>query len=148
MAAVNMLEHSVHLNAQPGWIKPELHLKQGTNSMRIRLLVPTPRLVTIAANGIPSDYIYKPCVIKGTRPDGGEIFSISSLTVENRRMCARIYEQAVQNMAAIEGSYKCTLTVVNTGNTVDRNNYMNYDILTVLPFIVVVEPRAADNTNQ
>ena len=147
MAAANMLEHSVHLEAQPGWIKPELHLKQGTNSMRIRLLVPTPKLVTISANGIPTDYIYKPCVIKGTRPDGREIFSISSLTVENRRMCARIYEQTVRDMAAIEGSYKCTLTVVNTGETVDRNNYMNYDILTVLPFTVVVEPRAS-NTSQ
>ena len=82
---------------------------------------------------------------QGSRPDGAEIFSISSLTVENRRMCARIYEQTVQSMAAIQGSYKCTLTVVNTGNTVDRNNYMNYDILTVLPFIVVVEPRATTN---
>ena len=146
MGAGNMLERSVHLEVQPGGIKPELHLKQGTTSMRIRLLVPTPSIAA-PTGGIPSDYIYKPCVIRGTRPDGEAIFCTSSLTVENRRMCARIYEQNVRIMAAVEGSYKCTLTIVDTRDTVRRENYMNYNFLTVLPFTVVVEPRA-ENTKQ
>ncbi len=137
MAVSNMLERTVHLDPQPGGILPELHLKKGTKSMRIRLLVRPGTVIT--------EYILKPCVIKATLPDGAELFAASSCLLENRRICARIYEQTVAQMTSTAGKYKCTLTIVNTEDAVNRNNYMNYDILTVLPFTVVIHERARGN---
>ena len=136
MAIGNMMERSVFLEPQPGSVIPELHLKQRSKALRIRLLVPYAGLIT--------DYIYKPCVIKATLPDRSAFFAVSGCTQENRRICARIYETDIAKMTAVPGRYKCTLTIVNTDAAVTRDNYMNYDILTVLPFTVIVEKRAGE----
>ena len=136
MAIGNMMERSVFLEPQPGGILPELRLKHRTKALRIRLLVPYADVIT--------DYIYKPCVIRATLPDQSAFFAISGCTQENRRICARLYESDIAKMTAWPGKYKCTLTIVNTANAVTRDNYMNYDILTVLPFTVIVEKRAGE----
>ncbi len=136
MASDNMLVMTVHLDPQPGGIKPELHLKQKTKSMRVRLMV--------ATDGVLSDSIFKPCIIRATLPDGSEFFASSSCNFENRRISITLYSNQVSRMTAAAGRFKCTLTIVNTDERVTRDNYMNYDFMTVLPFIVVVHERAKE----
>ena len=134
MASDNMLVMAVHLDPQPGGIKPELHLKQGTKSMRVRLLV--------NPGGVLTDYIYKPCFIRATLPDGTEFFTTSSCNFENRRISITLHSNQVSRMTAVHGRYKCTLTIVNTEDRVTRDNCMDYDFMTVLPFTVEVHERA------
>ena len=136
MSAGNMLEMTVHLDPQPGGVLPELHLKKGARSMRIYLKV--------APSGVITDYIYKPAIVKATLPDGTEFFATGGCSYENRRITVTLYEYQVRQMTAVAGRYKCTLTMLNTSDNVNRSNYMDYNFLTVLPFTVVVETRAKE----
>ena len=136
MALGAVMEQAVQLTPQPGGVLPEIHLKEKTRLMRIRLLVPYAGVIT--------DYIFKPCAIRATLPDGSAFFAISGCLQENRRICARLYEKDVLAMTRVPGQYKCALTIVNTTDVINRENYMDYDILTVLPFTVIVEPRAKE----
>lgn len=108
MALAAVMEQAVHLTPQPGGVLPVICLKEKTRLMRIRLLVPYAGAIT--------DYIFKPCAIRATLPDGSAFFAISGCTQENRRICARLYEKDVLAMTRIPGQYKCALTIVNTNN--------------------------------
>lgn len=138
MGADSMLTQTVYLDPHPGGIRPELHLKQGTNSMRMRLMISTGRL----PDGVLTDFIYKPCILRATLPDGTEFFATSACDFENRRICVRLYSTTIRRMTRTAGRYKCTLTIVNTEEHLTRENYMNFDFMTVLPFTVVVHERA------
>ena len=102
--------------------------------MRLRLL--------FSPEGRAGEYIYKPCVIKATIPDGTAFFATSSCNYENRKLSVGIYNYSVSGLTAVTGRFQCTVTIVNAEGALTRQNYMNYDILTVLPFTVVVEKRA------
>lgn len=134
MSADNMLVQTVYLDPQPGGIKPEVHLKVGAKSQRLRLMV--------SPGGVLTDYIYKPCIIRATLPDGTDFFTTSSCNFENRRISMTLYSSQVSRMVTVPGRYKCTLTIVNTEDRVTKDNFMDYDFMSVLPFTVVVHERA------
>lgn len=134
MSADNMLVQTVYLDPQPGGIKPEVHLKVGAKSQRLRLMV--------SPGGVLTDYIYKPCIIRATLPDGADFFTTSSCNFENRRISMTLYSSQVSRMVTVPGRYKCTLTIVNTEDRVTKDNFMDYDFMSVLPFTVVVHGRA------
>lgn len=138
MGTDTLLTQTVYLDPTVGGIRPELHLKQGTNAMRMRLMISTGSL----PDGVLTDFIYKPCVLRATLPDGTDFFATSACDFENRRICVRLYNSAVRRMTQAAGRYRCTLAIVNTKENLNRENYMNFDFMTILPFTVVIHERA------
>ena len=130
MAGSNMLERTILLDPQPGGVLPEFHIKKGTSSMKLRIM--------IAPDGI-TDFMYKPTILRGVRPDGVEVSDRAACYYENLKICVHVYESVVRRMAEVPGRYKMTLTIVGKSGSVSVNNYMDYDIQTVLPFMVIVE---------
>lgn len=130
----NMLTYSVRLEAQPGGIMPELHLKQGMTSAMVKLLVPPGETLVSASS--------KQCVIKAVLPDGTDFFATGFSQMEERNVCVNIYSANVRKMNAVAGSYKCTLTILDTNKSVTRTTYKDQDFLTVLPFTVIVHKSA------
>ena len=134
----NMLARTVYLAPQPGEIWPVLRLKQNTTSTRLKLQIPPGDIIT--------DYYGKHCVIKATLPDGKAFFYRSGCGYENLRINVNIDPSGVKEMTSVVGRYKCTATILDLGEdtstTVTRNTYMKFDMLTVLPFTVIVEERA------
>ena len=134
MSASNMLTHTLRLDCQPGGIMPELRLKKNTQSVEVMLIVPPGTVLTDARQ--------KRCVIRATLPDGTELFETGFTEMIRREVAAEIQRPQVTRMTAVEGSYKCTLTILDTTEAVSRATYMDYDFLTVLPFTVIVYERA------
>lgn len=134
MSASNMLTHTLRLDRQPGGIMPELRLKKNTKSVEVMLIVPPGTTLTDARQ--------KRCVIKATLPNGTELFETGFTEMIRREVAAEIQRPQVTRMTAAEGSYKCTLTILDTTEAVSRETYMDYDFLTVLPFTVIVYERA------
>ena len=130
----NMLTYSVRLEAQPGGIMPELHLKRGMTSAMVKLLVPPGNTLVNASA--------KQCVLKAALPDGTELFATGFSQMEERNVCVNFYSATVRKMCAAEGSYKCTLTILDTNRQVTRTTYSNQEFLTVLPFAVTVHKSA------
>ena len=134
MASNSMLTYTVRLDQQPGGVSPEIHLKQGANSMNIQFIL-SPSTTLINANA-------KRCVIRGTRPDGSAVFITSFSVWENHEIMVSLYSYDITKLVAVPGEYKCTLTILDVNAQVTRETYMNYDFLTVLPFTVIVHQAA------
>ena len=134
MSASNMLKQTLRLEAQPGGIRPELRMKKNTTSSEVMLIVPPGSVLTNAGQ--------KRCVIRAVLPDGTELFETDFTEMYRRELAVEIQRPQVTRMTAVEGSYRCTLTILNTRDSVTRTTYMNYDFLTVLPFTVNVYKRA------
>jgi len=134
MSASNMLKQTLRLEAQPGGIRPELRMKKNTTSSEVMLIVPPGSVLTNAGQ--------KRCVIRAVLPDGTELFETDFTEMYRRELAVEIQRPQVTRMTAVEGSYRCTLTILNTTEAVTRATYMNYDFLTVLPFTVNVYKRA------
>jgi len=134
MAMNNMLTLTMFLDAQPGGVKPELHLKEDCSSVHVEFLILHSENLS-GADG-------KDCIIKGIRPDGTEVFLRSFTGNSNGKISAHFYQGDVRNLASAAGTYECTLSICNTTSHPTRNNYMNYDFITVLPFTVIVQEKA------
>ena len=136
MGIQNMLVITVYLQAQPGMgVRPELHLKQRMGSVCVDLYLPETEGLVDAGS--------KRCVIRGTRPDGSRLFFTSYSLTEWRSIRIRLGAGNVKSMCEVPGTYECTVTVLNTKSaSVNQNNFMDYDMLTILPFTVVVSEAA------
>ncbi len=134
MSASNMLKQTLRLEAQPGGIRPELRMKKNTRSAEVMLIVPPGSVLTNASQ--------KRCVIRAVLPDGTELFETDFTEMYRRELAVEIQRPQVTRMTAVEGSYRCTLTILDTTEAVSRATYMNYGFLTVLPFTVIVYERA------
>ena len=134
MASNSMLTYTVRLDQQPGGIPPEIHLKQGADSMNIQFI--------IAPGDTLTDVNAKRCVIRGTRPDGSALFITSFSVWENHEIMVSLYSYDIKKLVATAGEYKCTLTILDVNAQVTRETYMNYDFLTVIPFTVIVHQAA------
>ena len=134
MGMTNMLTQTIHLDRQPGGIQPELHLKEGTSSTELTFLVLT--------EGTMTDYKSRDCYIRGVRPDGHELFLRAFSGAYDNRVQVHFYRASVTEMAKVAGRYTCTLTLVDTNVHPTRATYMNYNFQTVLPFTVIVHPKA------
>lgn len=142
MSKNNMMQTIIHLEEQPGGIIPELHLKEGAVAMSVLLRIPN-------SDNLRNVY-QKRAVLKGIRPDGSDLF-ISLFTQgrygETGFVQVDLLNYDVRKLAAAAGRYRCTLTILDTKNTVNRNTYMNYDFQTVLPFTVIVHEKARRDGN-
>ena len=89
----------------------------------------------------------KDCVIRGIRPDGSELFRRLYSGIYDTRIQVHLYHGDVKELAKVAGTYRCTLTLLNTTEHPNRETYQNYDFVTVLPFTVVVHEKARRDEN-
>ena len=139
MASSNMLTMAIYLDPTPGGVAPELHLKEGASSVQADLYI------LDASSFI--DAKQKDCVIRGIRPDGSELFRRLYTGVFDTRLQIHLYQGDVKELAKAAGTYRCTLTLLDTNVHPTRETYQNYNFVTVLPFTVVVHEKAGRDEN-
>lgn len=139
MASTNMLTMAIYLDPTPGGVAPELHLKEGASSVQADLYI-------LDASSFV-DAKQKDCVIRGIRPDGSELFRRLYTGVFDTRLQIHLYQGDVKELAKAAGTYRCTLTLLDTDVHPTRETYQNYNFVTVLPFTVVVHEKAGRDEN-
>lgn len=139
MAFNNMLTLAVYLDPTPGGVAPELHLKEGASSVQADLFI-------LDASSFV-DAKQKDCVIRGIRPDGSELFRRLYTGVYDTKLQIRLYQGDVKELTKVAGTYRCTLTLLDTNVHPTRETYQNYNFVTVLPFTVVVHKKARRDEN-
>ena len=139
MASTNMLTMAIYLDPTPGGVAPELHLKEGASSVQADLYI-------LDASSFV-DAKQKDCVIRGIRPDGSELFRRLYTGVFDTRLQIHLYQGDVKELAKAAGTYRCTLTLLDTNVHPTRETYQNYNFVTVLPFTVVVHEKARRDEN-
>ena len=139
MASTNMLTMAIYLDPTPGGVAPELHLKEGASSVQADLYI------LDASSFI--DAKQKDCVIRGIRPDGSELFLWLFSGIYDTRLQIHLYQGDVKELAKVAGTYRCTLTLLDTNVHPTRETYMNHNFVTVLPFTVVVHKKARRDEN-
>lgn len=139
MASTNMLTMAIYLDPTPGGVAPELHLKEGASSVQADLYI-------LDASSFV-DAKQKDCVIRGIRPDGSELFRRLYTGVFDTRLQIHLYQGDVKELAKAAGTYRCTLTLLDTNVHPTRETYQNYNFVTVLPFTVVVHEKAGRDEN-
>ena len=139
MASSNMLTMAIYLDPTPGGVAPELHLKEGASSVQADLYI-------LDASSFV-DAKQKDCVIRGIRPDGSELFRRLYTGVFDTRLQIHLYQGDVKELAKAAGTYRCTLTLLDTDVHPTRETYQNYNFVTVLPFTVVVHKKAGRDEN-
>lgn len=139
MASTNMLTMAIYLDPTPGGVAPELHLKEGASSVQADLYI-------LDASSFV-DAKQKDCVIRGIRPDGSELYRRLYTGVFDIRLQIHLYQGDVKELAKVAGTYRCTLTLLDTNVHPGRDQYMNHNFVTVLPFTVVVHEKARRDEN-
>ena len=139
MSMTNMLTLAVYLDPTPGGVAPELHLKEGSTSVQADLFI-------LDASSFV-DARQKDCVIRGIRPDGSELYRRLYIGFFDTKLQIRLYQGDVKEMAKVAGTYRCTLTLLDTDVHPNRETYMNHNFVTVLPFTVVVHKKARRDEN-
>ena len=139
MASTNMLTMAIYLDPTPGGVAPELHLKEGASSVQADLYI------LDASSFI--DAKQKDCVIRGIRPDGSELYRRLYTGVFDTRLQIHLYQGDVKELAKVAGTYRCTLSLLDTNVHPGRDQYMNHNFVTVLPFTVVVHEKARRGEN-
>ena len=139
MASTNMLTMVIYLDPTPGGVAPELHLKEGAGSVQADLYI------LDASSFI--DAKQKDCVIRGIRPDGSELYRRLYTGVFDTRLQIHLYQGDVKELAKVAGTYRCTLSLLDTNVHPGRDQYMNHNFVTVLPFTVVVHEKARRGEN-
>ena len=139
MASTNMLTMAIYLDPTPGGVAPELHLKEGASSVQADLYI------LDASSFI--DAKQKDCVIRGIRPDGSELYRRLYTGVFDIRLQIHLNQGDVKELAKVAGTYRCTLSLLDTNVHPGRDQYMNHNFVTVLPFTVVVHKKARRDEN-
>ena len=139
MASNNMLTMAIYLDPTPGGVAPELHLKEGASSVQADLYI-------LDASSFV-DAKQKDCVIRGIRPDGSELYRRLYTGVFDTRLQIHLYQGDVKELAKVAGTYRCTLSLLDTNVHPGRDQYMNHNFVTVLPFTVVVHEKARRDEN-
>ena len=139
MAMNNMLTLYLYLDTQPGGVLPELHLKENCSSVHLYLIIRDVSNMT--------DIATKDCLIRGIRPDGSELYIRLAMGLVDGVYSVHLYNGDVKKLAAVAGTYKCTLSIADTRAHPTRNNYMDYDFQTVLPFQVIVYENAGGDAD-
>ena len=139
MASTNMLTMAIYLDPTPGGVAPELHLKEGASSVQADLYI-------LDASSFV-DAKQKDCVIRGIRPYGSELYRRLYTGVFDTRLQIHLYQGDVKELAKVAGTYRCTLSLLDTNVHPGRDQYMNHNFVTVLPFTVVVHEKARRDEN-
>lgn len=139
MASTNMLTMAIYLDPTPGGVAPELHLKESASSVQADLYI-------LDASSFV-DATQKDCVIRGIRPDGSDLYRRLYTGVFDTRLRIHLYQGDVRELAKVAGTYQCTLSLLDTNVHPGRDQYMNHNFVTVLPFTVVVHEKARRDEN-
>ena len=86
-------------------------------------------------------------MIRGIRPDGSELYRRLYTGVFDTRLQIHLYQGDVKELAKVAGTYRCTLSLLDTNVHPTRETYMNHNFVTVLPFTVVVHKKARRDEN-
>ena len=130
MSASSMIERTLYLEVQPGGILPEICLKQGEQqSGYLRLIV----------NAQLPYAIYKRGLVLARLPDNSRLFQQGFIdSFQGKPMTSF----RVNSLTKVCGDFKCTFSILDTQDWVSNKNYLDYDLITVLPFMVKVCERA------
>ena len=133
MGVNNMLKIPLYLEAQPGLAaKPVLCLKEDMQSVNVEIFI-------LERDFLTTEY-GKVCVITGTLPDGTRLFLKSYTSGDWGRKKIIIGTSGLKKMCSVPGKYKCTVSILDTeSNRVSEADYLDYDIVSMLPFWVVVD---------
>ena len=86
-------------------------------------------------------------MIRGIRPDGSELYRRLYTGVFDTRLQIHLYQGDVRELAKVAGTYQCTLSLLDTNVHPGRDQYMNHNFVTVLPFTVIVHEKARRDEN-
>ena len=135
MAASTMLKQQLFLDPQPGSIPPVIHLKQGTSSGSLEVYI-------TEGKGYTSGGTRHYCILKGTKPDGTELYITGTMLVAETTSRIVYNGENLNSMSLAPGEYLAELTVFDTANAVTRRNVSRYDTLTTMKFRIIVEENA------
>jgi hypothetical protein len=135
MSAQAMLSLTVDLNIQPGEIPPTIHLKEASDSMFILLRIAADE-ATLETGGT--------AILKATRPDGSELFKALPIAgMDAEFISLELESEAIGEMSRVAGTFEGTISIIDSENTISQADYEDYDLITVQPFILEVQPSAA-----
>ena len=134
MSTTEMITHTVYLDASATGIPARLHLKKRGSSGAIRFII-------VNDEGL-SGLNYKRAVIMGKLPDGTDYFVTAYTSMYDHKVTLNLYNSQVRNLTQHEGQFRLTVSILNTTLQVRRSNYLEYDMLTVLPLYVTVHGNA------
>ena len=135
MSAQAMLSLVVDLNVQPGEIPPTIHLKEQSDSMHILLRIAADE-VTLQTGGT--------AIVKATRPDGSELFiSLPLAGMDAEFVFVELESAQIGGMSSVAGTFKGTVSIIDSENIISQADYEDYDLITVQPFILEVQASAA-----
>ena len=132
MSAQAMLSMTVDLNIQPGEIPPTVHLKEGSDSMSILLRIAAEE-AALETGGT--------AILKATRADLFIALPIAGMDEEF--ITVELESPAVREMAKVSGTFEGTISIIDSENVISQADYEDYDLITVQPFILEVQPSAA-----
>ena len=131
MSATAMLTLTTDLDIQPGDIPPTIHAKRNSVSMELVMRIAASE-ATLETAGT--------AILKGVKPDGSELFAVTDID----SFTVRLGHEIVADMTDIAGKYKCTISIIDSENVITRDDYEQYDAVTVQPFYMDVEKNAID----
>lgn len=134
MGVNNMIQHTIYLDASPGGIVPELHLKQDESSAELKFL--------IVKDGGLLDAAYKRAVFLAKLPDGTDFFVTGYTGWDNHRIAVYMYNANAKKLVKTAGTFRLTLSILDTNSQVKRDTYLDYGMLTVLSLTVIVHDSA------
>ena len=127
MAVYDMLTLVSELDIQPGEVPPEIHLKEGSDSMTLILKIAANEDVVMETAG--------KAIVKGIRPDGSELFLVvvpSAITADH--IDVTLNYTHMPDITGVAGRYKCTVSIIDSTNVISREDYEDYELITVQPF--------------
>ena len=132
MSAQAMLSMTVDLNIQPGEIPPTVHLKEGSDSVSILLRIAAEE-AALETGGT--------AILKATRPDLFIALPIAGM--DGEFITVELEPPAVREMSKVAGTFEGTISIIDSENVISQADYEDYDLITVQPFILEVQPSAA-----
>ena len=135
MAVYDMLSLVTELDIQPGEVPPTVHLKEGSDSMTL--------VMRIAANEDVVMETAGKAVVKGIKPDGTELFLVivpSAITADHIDVTLNYTHMKALTDAA--GRYKCTVSIIDSDNVISRDDYEDYELITVQPLFFEIQKSA------
>ena len=135
MSAQAMLSLKVDLDIQPGEIPPTIHLKEESDSLYILLRIAADE-ATMETGGT--------AILKATRPDNSDLFIVLPIAgMDGKYMNVELGAEEVGQMTTVAGKFEGTISIIDSENVISRDDYEDYDLITVQPFILEVQASAA-----
>ena len=130
MSASAMLSLSIKLNIQPGEIPPTIHLKKGSNSMKISLKIAADD-ATLETGGT--------AVVKAA---SGVFLVLPIAWMDEEFITVELESEQVERITNVAGTFEGTVSIIDSENAISEADYEDYDLITVQPFILEVQASA------